>query len=73
MSHMESNGDLYGVCEYCGDSLIPIWFIEEETKIEYGHVVETGRSRRAVSHLTCPTCMKNYSVDDSFNGPWRRN
>lgn len=59
----------FGLCE-CGGSLIPIWFTEDETKVIDGMMFKTGRKRRAVSHLTCEYCLRNYPVDDSFDGPW---
>lgn len=60
----------YGVCE-CGASLEPEFFTEEEEKVTpEGWKYKTGRKRRAVSHLFCPCCLKNYCVDDSFDGPW---
>ncbi len=30
----DTNIALYGFCDRCGGTLIPVWFIEEETKIE---------------------------------------
>lgn len=63
--------DFYGECERCGGELKPTWFIEEEYKTTNdGHKYRTGRKRRAVSHLTCDICFKNYCVDDSFDGAW---
>ena len=59
----------FGECE-CGGKLIPVLFIEEETKVINGCMIHTGRKRHAVSHLTCSDCMKNYPVDDSFDGHW---
>ena len=61
----------YGNCE-CGYSLHPVWFTEEETKIENGRMSYTGRERKAVSSLSCSYCLKNYPVDDSFDGEWYR-
>lgn len=51
----------------CGGTLQKIWFQEEERD---RHNRKTGRVRRAVSHLTCDACLKNVTVDDSFDGPW---
>lgn len=62
----------YGICDYCGGELYPVWFTEEETNIEHGSMYKTGRRRRAVSHLVCEQCLKNFVVDDSFDGPWTR-
>lgn len=59
----------YGNCE-CGRSLRPMWFTEEETKVESGRMYYTGRERKAVSSLSCDHCLKNYPVDDSFDGEW---
>lgn len=62
----------YGICDYCGSLLEPVWFIEEEIKITSdGHQYRTGRKRRACSHLVCTGCLKNHCVDDTFDGPWR--
>lgn len=60
----------FGKCPHCGGRLIPIWFIDEETVVRYGHLVKTGRRRRAVSHLTCEVCMRNQVIDDSYDGDW---
>ena len=59
----------YGACK-CGADLEPVFFIEEETRCVDGYMIHTGRKRRAVSHLTCPNCLRNFPVDDSFDGPW---
>ena len=61
----------YGVCEECGTPLEAEWFIEKEYEIIYGCEYPTGRTRRAVSCLCCPHCLRQYVVDDSFDGPWR--
>lgn len=67
---MKTTND-YGVCERCGCDLEPIFYTAEEEKVtEQGWRYKTGRKRRAVSHLECPGCFKNYCVDDSFDGPW---
>ena len=58
----------YGTCECCGGRLYPIWF--EETEYDR-YNTPTGRTRRAVDCLVCEDCMKEYCVDDSFDGPWR--
>lgn len=60
----------FGECT-CGDKLVPVWFTEEETETANGIMWRTGRKRRAVSHLTCEDCLRNYPVDDSFDGAWR--
>lgn len=51
----------FGVCD-CGGSLIPVWFTEEETKVANGIMYKTGR--------VCEDCLKNFCVDDTFDGPW---
>ena len=61
----------YGECE-CAGKLSPVWFQEEEIAIMHGIMCRTGRHRRAVSHLVCEECLRNYAVDDSFDGPWTR-
>lgn len=61
----------YGTCERCGTDLIPIWFTEEERKVVNGIMSKTGRTRQAVDVLSCPHCLKEYCVDDSFDGNWR--
>ena len=61
----------FGKCGKCGTQLFPVWFEEKEHKTQDGIMWYTGRKRRACSHLECPTCFKNYIVDDSFDGPWR--
>lgn len=60
----------YGVCSRCGTHLVPIWFNEEETKVQDGRMWYTGRTRKACSHLECPNCFKKECVDDSFDRPW---
>ena len=60
----------FGEC-FCGGRLFPVWFTEEEIKVQDGHQYHTGRKRRAVSHLVCELCLKNHPVDDSFDGEWR--
>ena len=62
--------NIYGVCSNCNANLMPVWFIEEETKIVGGRMYKTGRKRRAVSHLECPCCFKSVCVDDSFEEEW---
>lgn len=67
------NNSIYGECCECGTSLEPIWFIEEEHKVEYGCMYKTGRKRRAVDYLICPYCLHKECVDDSFDGDWSYN
>ena len=59
----------FGCCE-CGAELEAVWFTEDEYASADGISYRTGRQRRAVSHLVCPDCLRNYPVDDSFDGPW---
>lgn len=61
----------YGQCE-CGGTLHPIFFTEEETVVQHGVMCRTGRKRRAVSCLVCEECLRSYTVDDTFDGPWYR-
>ena len=68
---MSTKVAFYGVCAQCYGDLEPVWFTEEEYKVTLdGYKYRTGRVRRAVSHLVCENCLKNYCVDDSFDGPW---
>lgn len=60
----------FGKCDICDADLEPIWFEEEETKVEHGCMYKTGRKRTACSHLVCPYCLKNFAVDDTFDRPW---
>lgn len=62
----------YGTCKYCKEELVPIYFTEEETRVEHGVMIKTGRKRRAVDCLICPKCLKEYCVDDSFDGGWHK-
>ena len=60
----------YGNCSKCNSNLEPVWFEEEETKVESGRMIKTGKVRHACSHLVCPNCLLSICVDDSFDGPW---
>lgn len=60
----------YGTCDYCGGDLFPVWFTQEETVVKDGMMYKTGRKRKAVSHLVCECCLRNFVVDDSFDLPW---
>lgn len=62
---------MYGNCHECGHSLSPVWFEEEEVKVEKGSMYKTGRVRRACSHLVCSCCGKKEAVDDTFDGKWK--
>lgn len=62
---------LYGQCKECGYSLTPIWFVDEEVKVENGRMWYTGGTRTACDYLICENCGSKYCVDDSFDGPWR--
>ena len=72
---MYSKGEMatnnFGECDECSGVLRPVWFIEEEYETVHGMILKTGRKRRAVSHLVCEIRLKNYAIDDSFDGPWR--
>jgi hypothetical protein len=46
--------------------------IEAESKVTQGRLHYTGCYRKVVSSLSCPRCLKNYYVDDSFDGNWYR-
>ncbi len=60
----------YGECK-CGTPLVPIFFTEfEYAQTSMGIRYKTGRHRRAVSHLLCENCGRQYPIDDSFDGPW---
>lgn len=57
-------------CPRCGSLMYPVWFIDEEEKLDSaGNLCKTGRVRRALSHFECD-CGKKQNVDDSFDGPW---
>lgn len=62
----------YGSCSKCGADLAPVYFTEEEYRIEpITHIqYKTGRSRRAVDYLLCDCCGNTEAVDDSFDGLW---
>lgn len=57
----------YGNCDKCNAPLEAIWFKEIERD---SHGIKTGRVRDSVSVLVCPYCLKNFSVDDSFDENW---
>ena len=61
----------YGKCD-CGEKLVPIWYVEEETEMIYGTPHKTGRKRNAVNYLFCESCGEKHCVDDSFDGYWHR-
>lgn len=65
-----SNSNKFGECRHCGESLVPITFIQNETRIVNGTLIRTGRERIAVDYLTCKNCLRNECVDDSFDGVW---
>ena len=70
MSFSGNSKNRYGVCPDCGCGLEPVWFIEEETIVRDGIEYHTGRQRKAVDVLRCPCCLRDVTVDDSFDGPW---
>lgn len=47
-----------------------MWFEEEEKDLYGTTLITTERKRWAVSHLVCPSCLRDYIVDDSFDEPW---
>lgn len=55
----------YGFCNVCETPLeVSEWFDEPEFNKQG---IPTGRYRRAANSLTCPCCMKNFCIDDSFD------
>ena len=62
----------FGNCTCCGSSLVPIFFEQEEERLDrsFGIYVKTGRKRTAVDVLVCPSCLKEECVDDSLDGAW---
>lgn len=68
---VEDKNEPYGRCE-CGGRFEPVFFRQEETKVEHGRMIKTGRTRMACSHLVCDCCLAEIPVDDSFDGPWER-
>ena len=50
--------------------LRPIWFTEIERVVNGTFLVETGRQRKAISHLVCENCLKKAPIDDSYDGEW---
>lgn len=68
---MESRKNDYGKCLRCQAPLEPVWFIEEERRFTTGYPVNTGRYRKACSHLECPQCFKKEIVDDSYDKEWQ--
>lgn len=65
----KQDGQPYGLCG-CGAPLEPVFFTEKEYETVSGSMVFIGRKRRACSHLACTECMRQYPVDDTFDGPW---
>lgn len=58
----------FGTCSEDGAALqVSEWFIERE----YSQGIPTGRVRTAASSLTCPSCLKNYVIDATFDSGWR--
>ena len=50
--------------------MIPIYFVEEEERIENGRKHKTGRKRRNISHFECQICGHKEACDDSFAEDW---
>lgn len=66
----DNNNIDYGICDQCNYPLKPIWFIEKEYKTNHGHEYPTGRVRKAVDYLICPSCLEKYCIDDTLDDPW---
>ena len=64
---MDKTEGKYGYCSFCGSALKPVWFKLYETD-RYG--CRTGRWKMAVDALVCGGCLKEETVDDSFDGDW---
>lgn len=60
----------FGNCT-CGGLLVAVYYEEKERIIRSGIPIKTGRTRKAVSHLSCLNCMKNVVVDNSFDEPFK--
>lgn len=61
---------LFPKCQRCGATMHAVWFVEEETKIENGVLIRTGRVRDNISHFE-HECGTVQAVDDTFARPWR--
>lgn len=57
-------------CKWCGDSMYPVFFTEEESIVKNGELIWTGRSRKNVSHFGCACGKKELVDDDTFAGKW---
>jgi hypothetical protein len=60
----------FGNCCECGTPLEPVWF--KDIEFEPKSNIPTGRVKWAVNYLSCPCCLKKFTVDDSFDGDWFR-
>ena len=61
---------VYGICDACNEPLVPVYFTEKEYD-KSG--IPTGRVRKIIDVLSCPSCLRNYCTDgNSFNGQWIR-
>lgn len=61
----------YGKYVKCGSELAPVWFEENESKVENGGLIYTGRKRMNVAYLECINCLHKECVDDeTFSGLW---
>lgn len=57
----------YGKCRHCGVSLEAVWFTEKQ----FSRGCPTGKTRRNISYLICPNCLKKEAIDDSYATPWK--
>ena len=61
--------NILGNCPDCNVMLRPVWNVEFEYYPK--SACKTGRKRLIVDYIYCPVCGKNFTVDDTFDGPWR--
>lgn len=59
----------YGQCGFCRTPLTPVWFTEQQRDAAG---IKTGLVRRACSYLLCEECGARYTVDETFDGEWRK-
>lgn len=58
----------YGNCK-CGTPLVAHWFLERQTERD-GY--PTGLVRKNIDVLACPSCLREYCLDDTFASKWHR-
>ena len=68
MSNTKNCDAFYGKCK-CGTALQADWY--KEFEYHENSAIKTGRHRMNINVLFCPNCLENYTVDDSFAGPWQ--